>query len=100
MSKKIEKEFKIEYDFDWEWGISIEDIRKDLDELEKLGATHINLESQESWGCASLDQKAVCTRMETDEEFKERIDKYNARQEKFKQSEMITLKRLQDKYNK
>ena len=41
--KKQVKQFDVDFNFDWTYGIKISELRADLDELEKLGATHIDI---------------------------------------------------------
>ena len=47
--KKIFRDFKINFELDWD-EIEIKKLRKDLDAIEKLGATHIEIEDVDSYG--------------------------------------------------
>lgn len=69
---KINKVIDTGYSFDWECATSISKIREDIDEMEKLGITHINIELSEYYGNPYLSMKAEIHRLETDEEYEER----------------------------
>ena len=97
MEKQV-RNFKIDYELDWEYGIEISKIRKDLDELEKLGATHVEIESDEDYGCAFTIIHAHAERIETDEEFKDRVSKEEARKQSRINRELEVLKILEMKY--
>jgi len=90
----------IEYQLDWIPGVRISSIREDLDAIEKLGATHINIKYGPSHGDdAYCDIDAVCERLETDEEYAERLAKLKFREDMRKESELSQLKKLRLKYN-
>jgi DeoR/GlpR family transcriptional regulator of sugar metabolism len=97
MEKQIKK-FKVPYHLEWIFGVSIEQIRKDLDELEKLGVTEIYIESLENWGCSSVLIEAYAEREETDLEYENRINKETYIQEKIKVLELKRLEELKLKY--
>ena len=97
--EKIEGHFDVSYSIDWENNNSIAKIRADLDELEKLGATHITFEHYISYECSQLEIKAYSVRLETDEEYNERIEAQNKKLEEIKQKELQQLQKLKDKYN-
>lgn len=72
--KKIIKTVDTGYYFDWEYAIPISKIREDIDEMEKRGVTHVNIElSQYYTDCYSISMRAEIHRLETDEEYEERI---------------------------
>ena len=52
--KSRKKEFKIDFDFEWEYGVEINKLRDDLDELEKLGATNINIKADIYYSCTNF----------------------------------------------
>lgn len=82
---KQQRLIKIKYDLThWGYGIPIEDIRKDLDVLEKMGATRIDIELENSFGDCSLNIEATQERLETDEERDARVlmERFNEQQEK------------------
>ena len=71
--EKINKIIDTGYSFDWEYSPSISKIREDIDEMEKRGITHINIELSELYPyCYSISMKAEIHRLETDEEYEER----------------------------
>lgn len=76
MKKEI-IEINIEEYLSWTYGVKISKIREDLDRLEKLGATDINIEYGEMWDTSYCDITAVEQRLETDEECQERTNKLN-----------------------
>jgi hypothetical protein len=96
--KKQVRRFKVDFDFNWTYGVEIKKIREDLDTLEKLGVTEIEIESKEGYGSASVTIEAFINRIETDEECKARIDKENQRQEDIKRRELAELEKLKSKY--
>lgn len=96
--EKIERNFKIDYALDWTYGVEINKIRADLDALEKIGATHIEIEYGISYDCAYVEIDAYAKRLETDEEYKSRIDENLKRQEEFKRRELEQLEKLKRKY--
>ena len=97
MEKQV-KRFEVPFDFDWAYGVTIEKLRKDLDELEKLGVKEIYIRAEENWGSASVTIEAYIERIETDEEFKKRVNEETQRQEEIKRRELQQLKQLKSKY--
>ena len=97
MEKEI-REFEIDYDLNWRGGVEIDQVQQDLDELKKLGATHIEIEPYQSFDLVFVDIKAIVERIETDEEFKQRLDEEKKHQEDIKRKELEMLKGLQEKY--
>ncbi len=93
-----QKDFPINYNFDWTYGVEISKIREDLNELEKLGATHINIEADMYYESASIEINAVCNRLETIEEAQDRIQKENEYQERVKARDLKRLEELKAKY--
>ena len=53
-------------------GITIQALRKKLDQVELLGATHIEIDVEDNYGSVSIVSKATMVREETDEEFEKR----------------------------
>lgn len=98
IKNKQRVEIPISYNFSWAYGVSIKKIREDLDFVEKLGATDINITYGESYGAPYLDIEAVVSRLETDEEFEKRIKNFEAQQKLTEQRELKELERLQLKY--
>ncbi len=99
MDKQVRK-FKIDFDFNWTYGVEIKKLREDLDTLEKLGVTEIEIEAEENYGSASVTIEAFINRLETDEECKARVDNKNKRQEDIKRRELAELEKLKLKYGK
>jgi hypothetical protein len=97
MEKQV-RNFKIDYLLDWTYGVEISKIRADLDALEKLGATHVEIEHGISYDCSYVEIDAYANRLETDEECKARIDEMNKRQEEIKRRELEQLEKLKSKY--
>ena len=95
---KQNKEEIIPYNFDWAYGISIQKIREDLDVLEKLGATDINISYGENYGSVYLDIEAVKTRLETDEEIEKRLKYIKKLKQQEELKEIRELERLKAKY--
>lgn len=86
------------FDFNWTYGVEIKKIKEDLDELEKLGVTDILFKAEEFYGETTVVIEAFTKRIETDEEFKKRIDIENQRQEYIRQRELAELERIKSKY--
>ena len=92
---KIKIEVTVDYVFDWSYDTEISQIRKDLDAFEELGATHIEIYSAEY---SRLNMNSKYTRLETDEEFITRIDKYKSQEEIQRVKDLDQLKKLKEKY--
>jgi hypothetical protein len=97
MEKQIRK-FKQPFSFDWTYGVELKKIKEDLAELEKLGVTDIAIEPYDNYGSASVDINAFISRVETDEEYKERTYKVSVREEEIKKRELEQFERLKLKY--
>ncbi len=98
--EKLKKQFKVDYSLDWEYGIEITKLREDLDALEKLGATHIDIEPYNSYDCAYVEIEAKCERFETDQEFENRVAELKRREQAIKNRELEQLEKLKLKYGK
>lgn len=97
MEKQVRR-FKVDFDFNWTYGVEIIKLKEDLDTLEKMGVTEIEIEPEESWGSTFVKIEAYINRLETDDEYKTRIDKENQRQEEIKRRELAELEKLKSKY--
>lgn len=97
MRKQIIRE-KIEYPFDWTYGVKLEKIKEDIAELEKLGVTDIDIEGEDDYGSYSVKITAFKFRPETKEELKARIDKAKAQLENQKARDLKILQELKAKY--
>ncbi|MCP4984917.1 MAG: hypothetical protein GY928_02275 [Colwellia sp.] len=93
--KKQTRDFKIKFNFNWLYGITISEIRKDLDYLEELGANIIHIEIEDDY--ATID--AISNRLETDKEFEERIERTNKQNDLIRVKELEQLKMLKNKYD-
>jgi len=98
MEKQIRR-FKVNFDFDWTYGVEIKKLKEDLETLEKLGVTEIEIEAEYNWGSPSVKIEAFTKRLETDEEFKERLDKEKKIKEHLVLTELQELERLKAKYD-
>lgn len=88
----------IKYDLEWQYSVSLEQIKKDIEAIEALGATHVEIRSEVFYDCATLSIDAVCEREETAEEEAKRLNLQMAKKEAEIQQEIETLKRLRAKY--
>jgi len=94
MDKQVIRE-NIGYNFDWSDSNSIESIREDLDNLEKRGATHVEIEVYEH----SLYCQAYSERPETDTEQAERLRIEQERSERQKERDLKQYEIIKSKYN-
>lgn len=97
---KVETVFEIPFDFKWTFGTPLEDIKSDIEKLEGLGVTHIDIDSTIYYDCSHVTITAEQVRIETDEEFQKRIDTALRKEEVTKQIELGQLKILKEKYEK
>ena len=97
MEKEI-RVFEVDYSLDWEYRVEISKIRDDLDAIETLGATHVVIESSIMYDCDYVTIKPVSEHLETDEEFKARVEEVEQRQFEIKMSELEQLEKLKAKY--
>lgn len=97
MEKQI-RDFKVSYSLDWQYGVAISKIREDLDELEKLGVTHIEIEIQSEYGSSYVKIEPISKRIETDEEYNKRIGDIEKRNEDQKRRDLEQLAKLKSKY--
>lgn len=88
------------YLLDWTYGVSIEKIREDLNEIEKLGATEINIEPYKADGSSGVDIDAVAERLGTDKEFEVRKNKMKNHLDRILEAELKTYEKLKLKFEK
>ena len=93
------KRSQVDFYISWAYGIEISQIRKDLDALEALGATHVDIEVNSYYDSHSISIEAFAERLETDEEFTLRMEQIAERDNLIKERELAELERLQAKYN-
>lgn len=98
MEKQV-RLFEVNFEFNWEYGVKISKIKEDLDSLEKLGATHVEIEGGMDHDCTSVYFEGYAHREETDEECLKRTSEKLEMENITKQRELAELKRLKDKYN-
>lgn len=98
MEEKEVRRFDIPFKFDWLFGVEIKEIRKNLDELEKLGANEIYVAAESSYNDPYLVIKAYANRMETDDEFKSRIDRKKSDERANENYERNLMQKLKEKY--
>lgn len=91
-------DFDVDYVLDWTYEVSIDDIRKDLDKLEQLGATHIEINSELEYDSAYTSIKAISRRLETDEELNKRQDFFNRQKEQQRKEDLAIIQRLKEKH--
>lgn len=99
MKKKV-RLFPIKYKIDWYWDTEITKIKKDIEELEKLGATHIYFNARYEDEIPLIEIEPYSKRVETDEEFKERLYIQQKRDDAKKEWELKQLELLKSKYDK
>ena len=97
MEKEVRR-FKVDYSLDWGYGVEISKLRADLDAIEVLGATHVEVESGISYDCSYVTIEPVSEHLETDEEFKARVEEAEKRQSEIKRRELEQLEKLKSKY--
>ena len=97
MEKEIGR-FKVDYLLDWEYRVEISKLRADLDAIEALGATHVEIESITRYDSAYVTIEPISERLETDEEFKARVEEVEKRQSEIKRRELEQLEKLKSKY--
>ena len=92
-------DFEIQFDLDWQHKPSIAKIREDLDAIEELGATNVNIETSYSYEVCFTTINAIQERLETEEEFAKRLDIINQREKEVEKREIELLNYLKLKYN-
>ena len=95
--EKIERRFNIDYHLSWSC-IEIKKMREDLDLLETLGATYIEINCYDDYGSIYAEIKAYAERIETDEECKAREEEEFQRKERTVRMELDQLEKLKLKY--
>lgn len=96
--KKQVRNFEVNYSIDWTYGVSLTQIREDIDALEKLGATSVDIEIYSEYGSDYVGIMAFALREETDEECLAREQMLTAHAEKMKEWELTQLEALKLKY--
>lgn len=96
MGKKLK--FKIDYELDWSYSVEIQKIRKDLDALELLGATHVDIVPDLEYDCPVLSIQAYVEREETEDDIRERLALQEKQQALVEAKERQQLMMLKLKY--
>jgi len=96
--KKQVRNFEVNYTLYWSYGVELSRLREDIDAIEKLGATRVDIEIESEYGNDYITTKAFALREETDEECIERIQQQAKSAEKFKQMELDQFEKLKLKY--
>lgn len=94
--EKQEINVELDYELDWAYYVSVEQLKKDIEELERLGADYVELDSPDGF----VYFKAFCTRMETDNELQERIKSVQIMDDENTRRELELLEQLKLKYGK
>jgi hypothetical protein len=89
----------ISFNFDWTYGVELSKFKKDIEELEKLGVTHLDIQVCESYGCASISIEAINESFETDLEVSKRVSDQEERVKRGKQNALEQIERLKKEYD-
>lgn len=98
MEEKRKIQVEVNYPLNWKYGVDISVIKKDIEELEKLGANIVIIDCDNEYGDCIIEIKAISERMETDDEYKKRIFEQNKRDEEIKKRELEQFERIKLKY--
>ncbi len=97
--KKQKLNIKACYDLShWKYTISLDEIRSDLIQLEKINVTDIEISIENDYDDYYVLIEPIISRVETDKEYNDRILKEKVIQEQIKNRELEQLKKLKDKY--
>lgn len=98
--EKKQVDLNVPYDIHWfnYTAVPIDIVKRDMNTLEQLGCTHIQITAHENFGCLSVEILPICRRFETDEEFKKRCQQEENRLKEIEQREKSELDRLKRKY--
>lgn len=97
MKKQI-RSFPVEFELDWEYEVSMEEIKSDIIEMEEMGVTHIQIRSEEYFGVTYTNFSPITKRLEFDFEVDERIKEEEGRILSIEKEELKELERLKRKY--
>jgi hypothetical protein len=98
--EKITKVEKIDNCLEWTWGVPLSQIKDDIEKLEKQGITHINIEISDNYGSQYISIETEIQRLETDEEFEERVNIEKAKLKIIEARELAEFERLKKKFEK
>lgn len=91
---KIKIKIRVPHYLDWYYGVEISKIRKDLDDLEKMGVSSILIDSYDD----GIEIYAYKERLETDEEYERRITLNKVQEESRLKRERELYEKLKLKY--
>lgn len=97
MEKQI-RNFEVNYSLNWEYGVEISKLKQDLEELEKLGATHVEITPYLDYDCPFVKIEPYAQRIETDDEFNCRIVIQKRREDEQKRRDLEQIEKLKSKY--
>lgn len=90
---------KVDYSLNWAYSVEISQIKKDLDAIEKLGATHVEIDSVTVYDDSYVKIEPVSEHLETDEEFELRVSEKKRKAEEIKKAELEQYEKIKTKYN-
>lgn len=96
--EKIIIDSRLDYCLNWEYGIEISKLKKDIEEIEKIGATHVNIDSAIIYDDSYVIIDPICRRLETDEEFETRKTISELSLKENRERELRQLEILKAKY--
>jgi hypothetical protein len=97
MEKEV-RQFEIDYQLDWTGCFEISQLRNDLDIIEKLGATHVNISARGDGDYSYMEVLAINEREETNEEFALRLEIKQKKEAEIQRRELAELQRIRLKY--
>lgn len=92
------KRIDVDFYFDWTDGVKLSKLKEDIIKLEKLGVTDIEIELYTFYGSDGISIEAFYERLETEQEYEDRIEHEKRLKEGEKIRELAELKRLKEKY--
>lgn len=95
--EKEEIDFKLKT-LEWEGLVDISKVKKDIEEIEMQGATHIKIEHGVSYEVSYVEVDAICRRIETDVELKRKEEQERYKSKIIEHWEREQLEKLKAKY--
>lgn len=97
---KEEIDVKIDYELYWDsiGEVKISDLKHDIEELEKRGATHITIDHGIYYESSYVTIEPICRRLETDEEYAKRLKNQESLNKQRIERELKQLNELRLKY--
>jgi hypothetical protein len=89
----------VSFNFDWTYGVELSKLKKDIEELEKLGVTEVSIEAYDYYGSTTIDIKATKERLETDLEASKRILDQEVIAKREKELALERIERIKIKYD-